>query len=192
MSDLWFTADSHFGHRSMVERKWRPMFSTVAEMDQTMIENWNSTVAPSDAVWHLGDFGMGGMMHFLPLVSRLHGTKHLITGNHDHVWPGGRDSHKHQRAWLDAGWVSIQQYARRRIAGQSVLLNHFPYDVDDRHGASFKPYQPQDVGDWLLHGHVHDAWKVRGRQLNVGVDVNGFKPVHLDEIIQIMSDGPVT
>ena len=186
MSLVHFTADTHFSHRSMVERKWRPMFSTVAEMDECMITNWNENVHPDDTVWHLGDFALGGMMHFLPLVKKLHGTIHLITGNHDHPWPGGRSSHKYQAAWLEAGFASIQQYARRKIAGQSVLLNHFPYDTDERHGLLFIPYQPRDIGDWLLHGHVHSAWHVRGRQINVGVDVNGFTPVPLDQVIALM------
>lgn len=187
---VYFTSDSHFGHRAMIERQWRPQFATVAEMNEYMVDNWNVVVGPKDIVWHLGDFGMGGMMHFLQIVPRLHGTIHLITGNHDHPWPGGRDAHKYQQAWLDAGFASIQQYARRRIHGTNVMMCHFPYEVDERHGALFKRYQLQDDGDWLIHGHVHGAWKVKGRQINVGVDVWDFRPVHLDQIAEIMSAGP--
>lgn len=188
MTGVKFTSDTHFRHRSMIERKWRPQFESVAEMDDCMITNWNEAVHPSDTVWHLGDFGLGGMMHFLPIVKKLHGTKHLITGNHDHPWPGSRDSHKYQLAWLEAGFASIQQYARRRIAGQAVFLNHFPYSLDSRHDVKFLNYQPQNNGDWLLHGHVHDAWHINGRQINVGVDVNNFTPVDMDEIARLMAE----
>lgn len=190
MTRVWYTSDSHFGHRAMIERAWRPQFTSVADMDECMITRWNEEVHPDDTVWHLGDFGLGGMMHFLQIVPKLHGTIHLITGNHDHPWPGLRNSYKYQRAWLDAGFASIQQYMRRRISGQSVLLNHFPYDVDNRHGVLFRPYQPQDVGDWLIHGHVHGAWRIKRKQINVGVDVNDFRPVDQDEIVKIMSEGP--
>lgn len=187
---VWYTADTHYGHLSMISRAWRPQFQSVAEMDDCMITHWNESVHRDDTGWHLGDFGLGGMMQFLRIVPKLNGTIHLITGNHDHVWPGGRSSYKYLQGWLNAGFASIQQYQRRKIAGQSVMMSHFPYDVDDRHGSLFKPYQPQDVGDWLIHGHVHGAWKVRGRQINVGVDVWDFKPVNQDQIIEIMAGGP--
>ncbi len=102
MSEVFFTADTHFGHRMLVEKGHRPQYSTVAEMDADLIERWNATVRPGDVVWHLGDFGLGGMVYFLPIVAKLHGTIHLIAGNHDHVWAGNRQAHKHQRHW---GWT---------------------------------------------------------------------------------------
>jgi calcineurin-like phosphoesterase family protein len=37
--------------------------------------------------------------------------------------------------------------------------------------------RPVDNGLPLIHGHVHNSWKVNGRQINVGVDVWDFTPV---------------
>ena len=39
----------------------------------------------------------------------------------------------------------------------------------------------QDI--FNLVGHIHDAWKFQPNMINVGVDVNHFRPVNADEII---------
>jgi calcineurin-like phosphoesterase family protein len=182
VTELFFTADTHFGHRAMIENGWRPQFSTVEEMDEALIERWNLMVGPRDTVWHLGDFGMGGQAKFLPLVPKLHGTIHLITGNHDNPWPGGRQSFKFQSAWLAAGFASVQAYARRNIGGQQVMLSHFPYAGDHVGEDRAAQYRLRDLGLPLLHGHVHSEWKTRGRQINVGVDVWDFTPLHLSSV----------
>ncbi len=185
---VWFTADSHFGHKAMAadpetgRAGWRP-FATVAEHDEAMIEAWNRRVRPGDQVWHLGDVGLASSTHILGCVDRLHGTKHLITGNHDAVWPGHRKAYLHQKRWLQT-FDSVQAFARRRIAGHDVMLSHFPYLGGGDHTGEdrARQYRLIDEGRWLLHGHVHGEWARRGRQLNVGVDVRDWAPISLAEI----------
>lgn len=193
MSNVFFTADTHFSHKAMTERAWRPQYTTVADMNDDLIARWNATVGPKDVVWHLGDWGLGGFAQHLPIVSMLHGTIHLITGNHDKCWPALRDSHTWQKAYLDAGFASVQAYARRRVLGQSVMLHHFPYTGGGDHTDEdrFEKYRLPDDGDWLLHGHVHGAFRQRQRQINVGVDVRDFRPVALDTVETIMQRGTV-
>jgi calcineurin-like phosphoesterase family protein len=41
-----------------------------------------------------------------------------------------------------------------------------------------------DDGLPLICGHVHEAWRVRGRMLNVGVDVNDFTPVSQEQVAE--------
>lgn len=187
MAQVFFTADTHFGHRAMVEKGWRPQYSSVEAMDADLIERWNTTVRPGDTVWHLGDFGMGGAASFLPIVQKLHGTIHLVTGNHDAPWPGNRQAYRHQPVWLAAGFASVQAFARRRIEGQQVLLSHFPYEGDHVEEDRAEQYRLRDLGLPLLHGHVHSAWQVRGRQVNVGVDVWGFAPVAVERLVEVIT-----
>jgi calcineurin-like phosphoesterase family protein len=52
---VWFTADHHFGHENIIKFCNRP-FASAQEMDEAMIERWNSVVKPDDKVYHLGDF----------------------------------------------------------------------------------------------------------------------------------------
>jgi len=51
---IYFTADHHFGHANIIRHCSRP-FSSVAEMDASLLENWNSCVGQNDTVYILGD-----------------------------------------------------------------------------------------------------------------------------------------
>jgi len=79
------------------------------------------------------------------------------------------------------------------IEGHNVLLHHMPYAFDAAEEAGrptpkHRAYRPTKEGRWLLHGHIHEKWKVNGRMINVGVDVWDFKPVSIEEIAKIIND----
>lgn len=190
MTGVWLTSDTHLAHEKIVRLSNRP-FGTVEEMTEAIVERWNRVVRPDDQVWHLGDVGMGKLAGFAPVLRRLNGRKHLITGNHDEVWPGHREAYRVQRAWLEH-FDTVQAYGRRRIAGMDVLLSHFPYRGSGDHTPEerYPEYRFPDMGAWLVHGHVHGLWAQRGRQINVGVDVRDFTPVSLDEIAHMMATAP--
>ena len=86
MPTAWFISDTHFGHKNIITFKdndgklIRP-FSSVEEMDEVMVNNWNSVVKPEDRVYHLGDVVINRKC--LPIMNRLNGRKKLIRGNHD-------------------------------------------------------------------------------------------------------------
>ena len=52
---MWFTADLHFGHSSILSKMNRP-FETIERMNQGLIAAINERVAPSDSLYVLGDF----------------------------------------------------------------------------------------------------------------------------------------
>ena len=52
---VWFTSDTHFNHIGIIKFCDRP-FSSVEEMNQALIDNWNSTIPSDGIVFHLGDF----------------------------------------------------------------------------------------------------------------------------------------
>jgi len=76
------------------------------------------------------------------------------------------------------------------IASQQVQLNHFPYMLDDRYDMKFAKWRPQDNGDWLLHGHIHEKWRQQHCQINVGVDAWHFAPVAEHTIAALIAHGP--
>ena len=83
MTRTFFTAESHFGHESVIRMSNRP-FATVDEMTREMIARWNAVVGPKYEIWHLGDFACRMPLHDVEQVfAALNGTKHLIVGNHD-------------------------------------------------------------------------------------------------------------
>ncbi len=51
---LYFMSDTHPGHKNMIKPCSRP-FSSVEEMDETIMDNWNRKVKKSDTVVVLGD-----------------------------------------------------------------------------------------------------------------------------------------
>ena len=52
---MWFTADLHFGHSSILSKMNRP-FETIERMNQGLLAAINERVAPSDSLYVLGDF----------------------------------------------------------------------------------------------------------------------------------------
>lgn len=188
----WFTADQHFGHANIIDYCRRP-FASVADMNEALIARWNARVTADDTVWVLGDVAMGRIDESLACVSRLAGRKILVTGNHDRCWYGHGD-----RAFewiernLDAGFDEIAQGSPSiELDSMSVVLSHFPYEGDSGDTDRYVEHRPPDDGRWLVHGHVHDKWILRGRMINVGVDVRGFAPVAEHEIVATIDEALV-
>ena len=184
---IWFTSDHHFGHANIIKYCNRP-FSNTHEMNVAMEAAWNRVVAVDDVVYYLGDFAMN--VRLVPfLVQRLNGTKILIPGNHDKCWQKKDATNRWHRHYLDAGFESIEQSLQLEIARVSVLLNHLPYRNEADPNQRYFDQRPVDDGGWLVHGHVHDRWKVSGRQINVSVEVWNFEPVGLESIAAIIQAG---
>lgn len=184
---VFLTSDTHFCHRLVAELRG---FDSSQEHDEHLIAAWNSVVRPGDLVWHLGDAGLGNETGVLAAVFRLNGTKHLVTGNHDPVWPGHRDSRKKQRRWLEV-FESVQAFAKTRIDGRTVLLSHLPYLGAGDHTAEERhtQFRLHDEGAWLIHGHTHSRERVDGpRSVHAGLDAWGLKPVSEGEIAALIRE----
>lgn len=184
----WFTSDLHLGHENIIRYCRRP-FSSVEEMDDSIVANWNARVAPDDEVWVLGDVAMGRIEASLGRIGDLSGHKVLVTGNHDRCWAGHE---RRQEEWVQryesAGFEQIHQGTiEAHIADQTVRAGHFPFEGDSHDEDRFIKWRPIDDGSWLLHGHVHTSWQVNGRQINVGVDVWDFAPVSEQQIATIIT-----
>jgi len=159
---IYFTSDQHWGHAAARSFYRRP-FSSVAEMDRTMVERWNATVGVDDEVWHLGDCAVRQQAERVSsLLHSLSGRKHLVAGNNDdHIVTGC------------AGWQSVQPYAEVAVDGKKLVLCHYP----------FRTWRDMAKGAINLHGHSHGRLKELPRQFDVGVDVWDFRPVRLAEVL---------
>ena len=81
-SNVWFIADTHFGHSKIIEYCNRP-FPNADIMDFNMIQRWNEVVRKDDKVYHLGDFALGNKEQVASIVEQLNGKIYLVKGNHD-------------------------------------------------------------------------------------------------------------
>lgn len=198
----YFTSDMHFGHANIIRFCDRP-FDGVGHMNAGLAELWNDTVAEGDTVWVLGDVALGGLDESLTWIGRLAGHKILVPGNHDQCWVGDRRlrrgsdedrAARRERArarYLDAGFAQIHDSpARFPIAGGDAAVSHFPFEGDSHGRDRYTDHRPADDGGWVLHGHVHEKWRQRGRQLNVGVDAWGGRPVAARQLDELIGDGP--
>ena len=55
MSKIFVTSDTFFGRKNVLNNGKRK-YSSVEDMDNDLIEKWNSKVNKSDTVYHLGNF----------------------------------------------------------------------------------------------------------------------------------------
>ena len=56
----FFTSDTHFNHANIISFCNRP-FKDVAQMNEAIIEKWNSVIGADDTVFHLGDYNISSL-----------------------------------------------------------------------------------------------------------------------------------
>lgn len=173
---IHFCSDLHFGHNNIIKYSNRP-FSSVGDMNEGLIRNWNAVVKPDDTVWYLGDLSFSKYNETKNILRRLNGRKHLIMGNHD------GDIERNWDDLLDNNLVdSIQHYKELKAGGQLFILFHFGQRV----------WNKSHHGSIHLYGHSHGSLPPHGKSVDVGVDckeiTSEYRPVSLDEVVAYMSN----
>lgn len=176
---VFFTSDTHFGHKKILQYVNRP-WKTIKEHDEALIERWNSVVTENDLVFHLGDFAFATNGQWKELIRRLNGKKYLIYGNHDLTrWPGDKTM-----SLFDGTAMQLIL----KIDNRFVVLNHFPFL------AIPGVYSNKRDKSWIqLYGHVHSGPNSYGEdhprlamcfdtQYDVGVDNNNYYPIEWQDV----------
>lgn len=162
MTTTYLTADTHFSHENIIRYCARP-FASVEEMDAEMIQRWNAIVSPDDLVVHLGDFALASRERISDVVNALHGRKVILLGNHD-------------RSVTAMRACGFDEVFKGEYILDGIRCVHDPADAR--------------LGEITLCGHVHDLWDELAREdgartINVGVDVRGFAPVPLEDLLPL-------
>ena len=153
----FFTADYHLNHDKINDFCNRP-FKDLDHMNNELIKRHNERVGKRDTVFHIGDFCFGRKSYAEEFLDRLNGTVILLSGNHD----------------PNNGVKSIIDYICVRTYGMDVLLTH----------KQERAYELREQFDFCLVGHSHEEWKFKERMCNVGVDVWGYYPIHMQQILK--------
>ena len=127
----YFIADTHFNHENIIKYCNRP-FKNSLEMNEYIINKWNSVVKENDIVYHLGDVGFGTTEELKILVGRLNGTKILLRGNHD--------LKRGVNGWKEVGFSEVY---KNKIELGNLILTHSPVELTE-------------VGKINVFGHIHD------------------------------------
>lgn len=164
--NTFFTSDQHFNHEPVIGYTGRP-FSTVDDMNEYIIEQYNSVVKENDHVYHIGDFAWS--MHST-FARRLNGVKTLLVGNHDKMNVEGLSAFNY-----------VHDMVRTKINGIRIIMCHFPMMSWWNCGGSA----------WMLHGHTHKIELTCRKRLYVGVDGRrDFKPWSFEEVKEVMDELP--
>ena len=186
-ANVWFSSDHHFGHKNILSYCSRP-FSSVENMNNELIERWNSVVLPGDEVYYLGDFSLD-FKYVETYLPKLNGTIYWIPGNHDESHPMHKGHEKYQDWLSNRGVIFCGPQHELFLDGIDLLLCHFPYGTEDHtERPRFLEWRPDDVGLVLLCGHVHDNWKTSENMINVGVDQWDYYPVSQAQIFDLVEN----
>ena len=180
---IFFTSDTHFGHSNIIWMCKRP-YNDIEEMNEKLIENWNSVVGPDDIVFHLGDFAFGGQPLWRRIREQLNGNIVLIKGNHDE-----RNLKNGCHVLFDGVYEQVMFY----IGNRCIYLNHYPFLC---YGGS---YRNEEGAVFQFFGHVHSGPNSTGLdndrlkilfpyQYDVGVDNNNYTPVSWEQIKEIIHE----
>lgn len=168
--NIWVISDTHFGHDNIIKYCGRP-FSNSEEMDEALLENWNSVVRPGDKVYHLGDVYFGqrkrkGEEHWGSFFSKLAGSKRLILGNHD----DGKDKNLQNTFQKISMWRMFPEFG--------LLLTHVPVHLS----ALMKKDREKNRELTNVHGHIHQNKSPEGPYKNVSVEMIDYTPVNIEDL----------
>lgn len=156
---IYFTSDTHFGHRRIIQYCNRP-FDNVHIMDQVILDRINETVGINDTLYILGDFTFRGGKP-IDYRSKINCKDvHLCLGNHDR-----RKDYETFRDGTISGFTSVQDVKEIIYCNQRIYLSHYAH----------RTWAASHKGSWMLYGHSHgkldyeDSISER-KTLDVGVD----------------------
>ena len=142
----YYISDTHFCHRSLLDKMDVRGFESVEEMNEYMIDQWNQKVGKRDEVVILGDFSWGNAEETMDILRRLHGRKFLIRGNHDHFL----DDKAFDPSLF--GWV--KDYAELNDNRRKVVLSHYPIVF---YNGQYRRHENGNPKTYMLHGHIHNT-----------------------------------
>jgi calcineurin-like phosphoesterase family protein len=204
MSNIWFTSDTHYGHKNIVRgtSDWDDKsrcrdFDTIEEHDNVLVDNINKYVKENDVLYHLGDWSFGGIDNIKEFRERINCKNiHLILGNHDHHIERNTDN-------LQSLFSSVKHYNEIKHGGATFILSHYAMRV----------WNKSHKGSIMLYGHSHgtldakphlyspilnptwigDNYFIKNfKTMDVGIDTKfEFTPYHLNDILLIMREKEV-
>jgi len=194
MNQVFFTADTHFGHANIIKYSQRPFLTeaeqsalqcdgalrvseeSTARMNAALLEGINALVGESDTLWHLGDWAFGNSGGYYETCRRF--RDRVVCRNVNIVWGN------HDRRTIRDLFNQAHDQVEISVAGQKITLNHYAMAV----------WQDSHKGAWHLYGHSHsraehwlDSHMPGRRSLDVGVDnaartLGMYRPWTFEEI----------
>lgn len=178
--DTFVISDTHWGHGNIVKYANRPELH-----NEIMIAQHLRLVGPDDTILHLGDLCMTGSAQrdWYDAIRRLPGKRYLLRGNHD----------KENKAFYEDLGYHVLPYDRPSKKRNNMQGGYFTLPLDDGRQVAFSHVPLWSQTGWSInvHGHIHtngyptffEGAHERRDFRNVSVEVIGYRPVRLREVI---------
>jgi calcineurin-like phosphoesterase family protein len=185
-------------------------FQRAEKMNADLIRDFNMRIKKEDTAVCVGDFSCRGgergvkTVHHTPveILDQLNGTHVIIEGNHDSR-NGVKPTCSFMECEIAKYRVGVQHRplldeehyneTRKKVAAGEDVARHVLRDYQNdwvrRRGFAHARYC-REMFDFMICGHVHNAWKVKKIagmwHVNVGVDVNRYMPINDTEVVLLV------
>ena len=172
--NIWLTSDTHFCHdRGFV---YTPRgFDNIEDMNEAIVERWNSVVQPDDLVYHLGDVMLNDNERGMEFLKRLNGRICLLRGNHD--TDTRMALYQESPNVFDCGdWAKVIKYGKYHF-----YLSHYPTNTSNLENMA--PLSQHCIN---LYGHTHQQTNFYNDipyMYHVGMDSHDCYPVNIEQVL---------
>lgn len=168
---IFFTGNQQFGRPGAIKQFKRP-FENVEEMNSTLIENWNKTVASDDIVYVLGNFAWDPTSAEETL-RQLNGNIVIVPGE------------------IDDSVIELSQ--KKLMPAKTAVIENIFTAEGDKLTVSYWPlmeWPNKAKGDYLFFGFPSPKYKTdhKKKMVNVSCDFWSYKPQSLDSIMSLFKD----
>lgn len=168
---IYLSSDLHIGHDREFIWKVRG-FSSIEDMNESIIENFNSIVKPDDELYLLGDLCLGpDLENNREYLSRLNGRLHLVYGNHD--TERRKQMYQELPNFVEATHAMAIKYRKYHF-----YLSHYPTLV-----GNFEERRKL----YCLCGHLHTDNKFLQMSdciYHVDPEAHNCYPISIDDVIE--------
>lgn len=160
---FFFIGCTHAFHDKMLQMR---KFENMEAMNKYMADSINFTVKKGDILVHAGDFAFGGIENCIKFRQMIDcKTVWLTPGNHDQRF-------LRQERFRQL-FSKIQDVIIVKGKRQAVTF-HYPIES----------WPAMHYGNLHVHSHCHRPIRPMKNRFNVNVDVGGYVPISLDQLVE--------
>ena len=201
MSNIWFTGDTHYGHKNIVRgtSEWSSTkrcrdFDTIQEHNEAIVNGINEHAEQNDTLYHVGDWSFGGLENLWNFRKRIVCRNiFLCLGNHDHHIEKGKilpncikspssptvlsigdiQDTPHPKYGKDAHYYSCSVWAQELFEDVKdvMLIKISKHEYFFLSHYSHRVWAGSNKGVPHLYGHSHGTIPDFGKSMDIGVDV---------------------
>ena len=168
---VFVTANMQLGRPNAI-KKYKRQYANVDEMNEAMIQLWNSQVSKGDIVYHLGNFALDPKTA-QDALTRLNGRIFLLPAELD---------------------VAVMVLGQKGLLPENCSLMNRIAPIDSHKCTlSYWPmldWPMKKTGYWSIIGHPDKKYKSDPvtKVINVSTDFWGHKPQNLQKVLELFND----